>query len=197
MSIAEKRKQKSEEMQQHILDAAKDVAAADGWQNLTIRKICGKIEYTAPVVYQYFESKDKLMEALRNEGLQQIYTLLEAVDKKHKSQEKRLVEYGLAWWHFSLQHAEIYQVMYNLQGALCVQNPNTSGNLLDFYHEAFSAICDEAKHSLKFRLELCDNFIALIHGFISIRMVNKIKSGNENAETVFKKAILRFIKSLN
>lgn len=197
MPNKERRKREKEELRQQILDVAKDIAAADGWQNVTIRKICDKIHYTAPVIYQYFESKEKILESLRIEGIKQVYQIFEQVDKKYTSPEKRLLEYGLAWWRFARTHAELYQVMYNLQGAVCSNNENNQSTVVGFYHTAFSAINQQAKRSSVFRLELCDHFIALIHGFIAMRMVNKIRSGNDKAETVYKNALRRFIHSVN
>lgn len=196
MPIKERRKREKEELRQAILDVAKDIAAKDGWQNLTIRKICDQIKYTAPVIYQYFESKELILESLRYDGLKQVYLIFEQVDSKHKSSEKRLLEYGLAWWNFAQLHPELYQVMYNLQGAVCNKHETNQSSVISFYNAAFSEINSKAKRSEKYRLELCDNLIAIIHGFIAIRMVNKIKSGNENAELVFKNALQRFIQSI-
>lgn len=197
MKNKERRRKEKEELRQQILDVAKDIAAADGWRNVTIRKICDRIHYTAPVIYQYFDSKEVIMESLRQEGMRQIYQTFEEVDKKHKTPEKRLLEYGLAWWHFSQEHPELYQVMYNLQGAVCSKNLSTQSSILEFYYTAFAAISEKAKRNEKFRLELCDHLIATIHGFIAMRMVNKIKSGQDNASLAFKNSLQRFIHSIN
>lgn len=107
----------------------------------------------------------------------------------------------MVWWNFALVNPELYQVMFNLQGAVCdlnesVKNPQ-SRLVIEYYTAAFSQINQKAKRSEKYTLELCDNLISIIHGFIAMRMVNKIRSGNENAEQVFKNALQRFIHSIN
>jgi AcrR family transcriptional regulator len=196
MLVKERRHRQKLEMRQTILDVAKDIAATDGWQNVTIRKICDRIHYTAPVIYQYFESKEMILLSLRQEGMSQVYTIFEEVDKKHSDANKRLIEYGFAWWHFALNNPELYQVMYNLQGAVCTGTGGQS-TVISFYHTAFAAINRKAKRSEKFRLELCDHLIAVIHGFIMMRMVNKIRSGNEHSEQVYKHALQRFIQSIH
>ena len=197
MPNKERRRKEKEELRQQILDVAKDIAANDGWQNVTIRKICEQIHYTAPVIYQYFESKEMIMESLRHDGLKQVSLIFEQIDKQHLSPEKRLVEYALAWWNFSKSNPELYQVMFNLQGAVCVNGETSLITVIGFYKAAFCDINSKAKRSEKFRLELCDNLIAIIHGFISIRMVNKIKSGSDHADTAYKNSIQRFIHSIN
>jgi AcrR family transcriptional regulator len=196
MPISERRLKERQEMQQHILSTARDIAALDGWQNLTIRKICEKINYTAPVIYQYFESKDKILECIRMDGLHQIHSIFKEINKTKKSYDERMLEYGLAWWYFAEKNPEIYQLMYNLQGAVCSNDKNISLHIIEFYFEAFKILNSKANRSATFRLELCDNFIALIHGFIAIKMVNKNKSGNDVAEKVYKNSLKRFIQSI-
>ncbi|MFN8281839.1 MAG: TetR/AcrR family transcriptional regulator [Chitinophagales bacterium] len=201
MPIKERRKREKQELRQAILDVAKDIAAKDGWQNVTIRKICDKVKYTAPVIYHYFENKEMILQSLREEGFKQVFGQFDAVDNKYKKAEKRLTEYALVWWNFALVNPELYQVMFNLQGAVCdlnesVKNPQ-SRLVIEYYTAAFSQINQKAKRSEKYTLELCDNLISIIHGFIAMRMVNKIRSGNENAEQVFKNALQRFIHSIN
>jgi AcrR family transcriptional regulator len=200
MAAKERRRKEKEELRQQILDVAMDIAANDGWQNVTIRKICEQIKYTAPVVYQYFESKEMILQSLRKDGFIKVFNLFEEVDKKYKAPEKRLFEYALTWWNFAIQHPEIYQVMFNLQGAICLQNETSTkinNTVMDYYHPAFKQINKKAKRSEVYSLELTDNLIAIIHGFIALNMVNKIKSGNDKALLVYKSALHRFIQSIN
>jgi AcrR family transcriptional regulator len=200
MPLKERRRKEKEELRQQILDVAMDIAANDGWQNVTIRKICEQIKYTAPVVYQYFESKEMILQSLRKDGFIKVFNLFEEVDKKYKAPEKRLFEYALTWWNFAIQHPEIYQVMFNLQGAICLQNETSTkinNTVMDYYHPAFKQINKKAKRSEVYSLELTDNLIAIIHGFIALNMVNKIKSGNDKALLVYKSALQRFIQSIN
>ena len=200
MSNKERRRKEKEELRQQILDVARDIASKDGWQNVTIRKICEQIKYTAPVVYQYFESKEMILQSLRKDGFIQVFHLFETVDKKYKAPEKRLFEYALTCWNFAIQYPEIYQVMFNLQGAVCLQNEGNikiHNTVMDYYHPAFESINQKAKRSEIYCLELTDNFIAIIHGFISMNMANKIKSGNDRALLIYKNSLQRFIHSIN
>lgn len=200
MPNKQRRKDEKELLRGKILAAAKYIAVEDGWQNVTIRKICDQIHYTAPVVYQYFESKEALLIALRNEGFIQVFTILESVNAKHLNPEKRLMEYGIAWWNFAMQYSEVYQIMFNIQGAICVQSDSTikvNNNVMEYYHPEFIRINNKAAKSALFRLELTDNYIALIHGFISMNMANKIKSPENKLLSVYKSALQRFINSIN
>jgi AcrR family transcriptional regulator len=199
MPIIERRKREKLEMKTAILQVARDIAARDGWQNLTIRKICDEIRYTAPVIYQYFDSKDTLLMSLRMEGLALAYKDFEKLNKKIHDPSKRLMEYGLIWWDFAEKNPELYQVIYNLQGVICTEEGKhlSLDNMVNDYLTAFSAINQKARRSEKYRWEIYDNFVSIIHGFISINMVNKIRSGRENARSAFKNALQRFLHSIN
>jgi AcrR family transcriptional regulator len=56
MSHIERRQKEKEEIKQSILDAARKIAAEEGWNALTIRKIADEIEYTSRCLF--FTSSD-------------------------------------------------------------------------------------------------------------------------------------------
>ena len=193
----ERRASEKLQVRQSIIDVAKNIAARDGWQQVTIRKICDQIRYTAPVIYQYFENKEAILQAIRREGIQEMYLSFEQINHKIKEPEDRLLAYGKAWWDFALNNPELYQVMYNLQGANCQKDHSNVGIRTDvFYQEAFYQLNAKAKPTNAISLELCDNMIAIIHGFIAFHMVDKIRSGSQRAELVFIHSLKRFIHSI-
>ena len=51
-----------------ILDAARELFVAEGYQNVSIRKIAERIEYSPAAIYGYFPSKDDIFFALAEEG---------------------------------------------------------------------------------------------------------------------------------
>ncbi len=59
---AERRRLKVREM---ILSAAERVFAQDGAEGLSIRRLAEKIDYSPAAIYKYFESKDELVDELK------------------------------------------------------------------------------------------------------------------------------------
>ena len=47
-----------------ILEASLDIVKDEGWPSLSMRKIADKIEYTAPIIYEYFSNKDAILQEL-------------------------------------------------------------------------------------------------------------------------------------
>ncbi len=68
MGIKERQERDREAVQRSILDAARELFVAEGFQNVSIRKIAERIEYSPAAIYGYFPSKDDIFFALAEEG---------------------------------------------------------------------------------------------------------------------------------
>src|SRR5437868_15486907 len=76
MGIKERQERDREAVRRSILDAARELFVAEGFQNVSIRKIAERIEYSPAAIYGYFPSKDDIFYALAEEG----FRLLHASD---------------------------------------------------------------------------------------------------------------------
>jgi AcrR family transcriptional regulator len=68
MGIKERQLRDREAVRRAILDAARELFVAEGFQNVSIRKIAERIEYSPAAIYGYFPSKDDIFFALAEEG---------------------------------------------------------------------------------------------------------------------------------
>src|SRR3546814_16906105 len=68
MGISERKQRQLEEVRTTILEQSWKIVEEEGWEALSIRKIADAIEYSTPVVYKHFESKDAILEAFSQEG---------------------------------------------------------------------------------------------------------------------------------
>ena len=68
MGIKERQERDREAVRRSILDAARELFVAEGFQNVSIRKIAERIEYSPAALYGYFPSKDDIFFALAEEG---------------------------------------------------------------------------------------------------------------------------------
>ena len=50
-----------EETRNNILGAAYDIVKDEGWNGLSMRKIADRIEYTAPIIYEYLSNKEAIL----------------------------------------------------------------------------------------------------------------------------------------
>ncbi len=73
MGVKERHEREREAVARAILDAARELFVAEGYQNVSIRKIAEKIEYSPAAIYGYFPSKDDIFLALAEEGFRLLF----------------------------------------------------------------------------------------------------------------------------
>jgi len=73
LGVKERQEREREAVARAILDAARDLFVAEGYQNVSIRKIAEKIEYSPAAIYSYFPSKDDIFMALAEEGFRMLF----------------------------------------------------------------------------------------------------------------------------
>lgn len=94
-----------------ILDAARELFAADGYDAVTIRRVAEQVEYTPPVIYQHFADKAALIREIcytdwRAFG-RHFNALLTVADPV-----ERLTRMGELYVEFALSHPNHYRLMF-------------------------------------------------------------------------------------
>jgi AcrR family transcriptional regulator len=73
VGVKQRQEREREATARAILDAARELFVAEGYQNVSIRKIAERIEYSPAALYSYFESKDDIFLALAEEGFKLLF----------------------------------------------------------------------------------------------------------------------------
>ncbi|RYG30926.1 MAG: TetR/AcrR family transcriptional regulator, partial [Chitinophagaceae bacterium] len=87
-----------EETRVNILDAAFHIVKKEGWQALSMRKIAEEIEYTAPIIYEYFANKEAILEALSKKGFLLLTSQMQEAVNKVETPEEKLEAAWMAYW---------------------------------------------------------------------------------------------------
>lgn len=96
-----------------ILDETRHLLVADGYDNLSMRKIARAVGCSATSIYLHFENKDALIHALIDEGMEQLHEQLVTAAKEPEP-SARLNALAHAYVRFGLDNREYYQVMFQL-----------------------------------------------------------------------------------
>ncbi len=112
MGVRERRERERQELRRAILDAAGEIAAAEGWLAVTIRRVAEKIEYSPPTIYECFESKEQIVIELLRQGFRQMLAAMRAARDRHTDPIEAVVAIGKAYWEFSLTHPEMHPGMH-------------------------------------------------------------------------------------
>ena len=196
METLERKARSREQIRTDIIKIAKSIARREGWQAVSIRKIADAIEYSAPIIYEYFDSKDVLLDEIRKEGFRHLYQEYERILNLYRDPEKRLYEISLAQWAFAHEQPEIYEVMFNLNGALCaipVYQSEVMQAVSRIVCKAIFSFIPKAEESIK---RLYFQWWSVSHGMISLAMLLKDEQPLEQSEQIYRETMRRFVRDL-
>jgi AcrR family transcriptional regulator len=111
MGVKERQEREREAVARAILDAARDLFVAEGYNNVSIRKIAERIEYSPAAIYSYFPSKDDIFFALAEEGFRILFA---EHDRNLEPADPTDAIRNSFWrvYEFSKSHPEYYALMF-------------------------------------------------------------------------------------
>ncbi len=95
-----------------ILEAAQEIIAEKGLNGLSLRELARRIDYSPSGLYEYFNSKDEIVTAIRAEGLELMRDYLNRVPADLAPSE-RLMQLGLAYLDFAHNHPEHFRLIFS------------------------------------------------------------------------------------
>lgn len=102
-------------LKQRILEEARRVLEAEGYQALSTRRLAGALGCTATSLYLYFDNKEALLQALIAEGFEVLGTRLEAATQGFDP-ERRPRALAEAYVAFGMEQPSWYELMFLLPG---------------------------------------------------------------------------------
>lgn len=132
MGVQERRAREKENLRQEILDAARELFVREGVENVSMRKIADRIEYSPGTIYLYFNDKAEILKTLCEETFSKLNQKLQSI-KDDRSDSLSSLRRGLrAYIEFGLQNPNHYIVTFVLSGQFLHEvgheiNPNDAG----------------------------------------------------------------------
>lgn len=113
MGTAERRARQKASLRGEILDAARRMFAEEGYQQVSMRRLAERIEYSPTTIYLYFEDKDDLFRAVCEETFGKLVRRLEKHRQQHQGDPVAGLRAGLREYvEFGLRHPEHYTVTF-------------------------------------------------------------------------------------
>ena len=112
MGVKERREKERESLRQEILDAAREMFAAEGYASVSMRKIADKIEYSPTTIYLYFKDKNDLLNQICEDTFAQLYQRVSAIRVDSKDALECLRRGIRAYVEFGLEHPNHYEVTF-------------------------------------------------------------------------------------
>lgn len=158
---------------------------------MTVRSISKKIGYSTIKIYSDYGSKENLLLEIQKGGFQKINKKYNEAIIEGGINEENLVNVSCAHVLFSQENKALYDLMYSLNGANCIEGAfETKRKVAQVIQQFLDPLHPYDKNTIFF------HYYALIHGLaITIRDIKLLKN-NDLSEYV-RLAIQNFIKGIN
>ncbi len=110
--VTSRRERLKQELRNDILAAARELFAAEGYANVSIRKIAEDVGCSPGAIYLHFDDKDAILNAICLETFAKLDKRMEAIRLDPGDPLERLRRGGRAYIQFALDHPHHYLVTF-------------------------------------------------------------------------------------
>lgn len=197
------RARRHERTREAILSATMDLIVEKGFNNLSLREVAQRVDYSPAGLYEYFGSKDELIAAACLEGDKILGDYLRRVDQSLPL-DQYLVELGLAYVRFARERTNTFTFLFTartvetqfyLADIAKTINPEDSFHLL---HQAVQRGIDSGMiragpdYSV---MDISYNLWALVHGMATLQS-SYLQDWDYDFAQADRHAIETFVKGL-
>jgi AcrR family transcriptional regulator len=101
-----------ESVRRVILDAARELFVCEGYGNVSLRKIAGRIGYTPMAIYVHFRDKSEILDCICEETFSCFRATAERLDGLGLPPRERLAAGMRSYIEFGLEHPHHYQLTF-------------------------------------------------------------------------------------
>ncbi|MEW6131062.1 MAG: TetR/AcrR family transcriptional regulator [Acidobacteriota bacterium] len=107
-----RREREKEQLRQTILDAARELFLNEGYENVSMRRIAEKIEYSPTTIYLYFKDKTELLFAICDETFAKLSKKMASISQENQDPVESLRKGCRSYVDFGLKHPNHYKVTF-------------------------------------------------------------------------------------
>jgi AcrR family transcriptional regulator len=99
-------------LREEILEAARELFLRHGYENVSMRKIAEKIEYSPTTIYLYFHDKAEILYTICEETFARLSEIMVEIERAPGNPITKLHQQGLAYINFGLKHPNHYRLTF-------------------------------------------------------------------------------------
>jgi len=175
MGSKERINRHKENVRCNILSAALIIGKASGWNSLSMRKIADSIEYSPPTIYEYFNSKEALLQELARRGFLQLSEKLIRARNNTKDPKAQLLLMWTAYWDFAFAEQHLYQIMFGVETTCCdINEPLTDSQVpTTLFSEVIGLLVGQVEKAGEIIQKYYYACWSFVHGLISINLIGR------------------------
>jgi AcrR family transcriptional regulator len=200
MSKLTPRQRRRQKTKKAILITAQQLVAEKGPEGLSIREIARRIDYSPAGLYEYYDSKDEIVAAICELGMEGITAAFEQISPE-LSPTQRLVQMSLAYVEFATRNPEQFLLIFNGLPAsrISLDEPVSESSPYAMILRTVKAAIEAGEIKIKgeYAAEgVAFNLWALMHGRAMLQLTF-LRDFEADFETAHRWAIESFLRGLN
>jgi len=128
MGVTERRERQKLALRQEILTAARELFVKEGYENVSMRRIAEKIEYSPTTIYLYFRDKDELLHEMCSETFALLTRKLNKILAAEGDPVDKLRAGLKAYVEFGLKHPNHYYTTFMHESKKCGEADQYDGS---------------------------------------------------------------------
>jgi AcrR family transcriptional regulator len=112
LGVKERKARQKKFLRQEILDAASELFVQEGYENVSMRRIADKIEYSPTTIYLYFKDKAELLEQVCHETFARLSHVLARLEELPGDPVELLKRGLVAYVKFGLENPHHYRATF-------------------------------------------------------------------------------------
>jgi AcrR family transcriptional regulator len=174
MAIEDRRRRERSAQRDLITSSARTLAEREGWDAVTTRRLSAEIEYSQPVIYKHFASRDAIVDAVALEGFAELAVSLARARAAAGSSDAILLvcrAYG-AW---ATDNPALYDAMFTRTTRLVFAGDETPEAMTASYAELRGAVAEIAGDGDADTLT--EVLWAALHGLVVLDANGRLRGG--------------------
>jgi AcrR family transcriptional regulator len=112
LGVKERKARQKKYLRQEILDAASELFVEEGYENVSMRRIADKIEYSPTTIYLHFKDKAELLEQVCVDTFSRLHLALNKITEQPGDPIDRLKRGMQAYIRFGLENPHHYRATF-------------------------------------------------------------------------------------
>ena len=178
MSIEDRRERERAARRALILETARTLAEAEGWDAVTTRRLSTEIEYSQPILYKHFAGMEQIADAIAVDGFGELAEAMRAARADAHAADDALTRVARAYLDFAKDNPAVYDAMFTRATALRFAAEDTPPALTTAFAElrhAVDLVADGQDADT-----LTEVLFAALHGLISLSRAGRLRPDHES-----------------
>ena len=140
MAIEDRRERERAARRRLIMNTARTLAEAEGWDAVTTRRLSTEIEYSQPVVYKHFSSMEGVVASVAVQGFGELADALSSARSGATDGHDALARVAHAFIGFAHDNPALFDAMFTRATTLRFADPETPAELNAAFAELRAAV---------------------------------------------------------